>query len=90
MIYLTTYSLEIQFIRCPADVREVDTITSVNTDDIAYHSGIVKDNVVRSHATFQQLTRDILWLNVTIHGQSVVYMAIRQIVYFVAVSSTTG
>ena len=45
---------------------------------------IVRDTIVQSHDRFQQLTRDIMWLNVTIYNQSEIYMKIRQLVCLVA------
>ena len=58
---------------------KLDTITSVNADAIANLSGIIRDDMIKSHDKFQEITRDILWLNLTIHGQSVLFMTIRQL-----------
>ncbi len=54
-------------------------MTGVEADAIANLSNIVKDVVIRSHDKFKEVTRDILWLNVTIHNQSELYMVIRQL-----------
>ena len=60
-------------------IKKLDTITSVNADAIANLSGIIRDDMIKSHDKFQEITRDILWLNLTIHGQSVLFMTIRQL-----------
>jgi hypothetical protein len=57
----------------------MDTVTAANAEAIANLSCIVKDNIVKSHDTFQKITRDLLWLNVIIYGQSERYMVIRQL-----------
>jgi hypothetical protein len=60
-------------------VKKLDKITTINADAIANLSSIVKDNIIQSHDKFQQITRDIMWLNVTIYGQIEIYMAVRQL-----------
>jgi regulator of replication initiation timing len=50
----------------------------VNVEAIANLSGILRDNIIRSHDKFQEITRDILWLNLTIHGQNELYTSIRE------------
>jgi hypothetical protein len=40
---------------------------------------IVKNIIVRSYDNFQETTRDILWLNYTLHGLSELYTATRQL-----------
>ena len=52
--------------------KKLDTITSVNADAIAYLSGIIRDK-------FWEITGDILWRNMTIYGQSALFMAVRQL-----------
>ena len=37
--------------------------------------------MIESHDRFFETTRDILWQNLTVHSQSKVYMAVRQL-YF--------
>jgi hypothetical protein len=32
---------------------------------------------MKSHDSFQKITRDVLWLNVTLYAQSEMYMAIQ-------------
>jgi hypothetical protein len=51
-------------------IRQLDTITRMNPNAIANLSAIVKNNMIRSHDKFQQLARDIAYLNLTLHGQS--------------------
>jgi len=60
-------------------VKRLDNITAINADAIANLSSIVKDNIIQSHDKFQQITHDIIWLNVTIYGQSEIYMTVRQL-----------
>jgi hypothetical protein len=60
-------------------VKKLDATTAINTDAIANLSSIVKDNMTQSHDKLQQVTRDILQLNVTIHGQGVMCMVIWQL-----------
>ena len=50
----------------------------MNVEAIANLSGILRDNIIRSHDKFQEITRDILWLNLTIHGQNELYTTIRE------------
>ena len=60
-------------------IKNLATITGVEADVIANLSSIIKDVVIHSHDKFKEVTRDILWLNVTIHNQSELYMVIRQL-----------
>jgi len=60
-------------------VKRLDKMTAINADAIANLSSIVKDNTIQSHDKFQQITRDIMWLNVTIYGQSEICMAVTQL-----------
>jgi len=53
----------------------------VNLDANKNFSSIVKYPIVQSHDRFQQLTRDIIWLNITIYNQSELYMKIRQLAF---------
>ena len=57
----------------------MDALTGVNSGTIANLSSIVKDVVIHSHDKFKDVTRIILWLSVTIHNQSDLYMVIRQL-----------
>jgi hypothetical protein len=60
-------------------INKLDTITSVNPDAIANLSDIITDDMIKSHNKFREITRDILWINMTICGQSALFMAIRQL-----------
>jgi len=60
-------------------IKKLDTITNVNADAIADLSGIMRDDIIKSHDIFREITRDILWLNMTIHGQCALFMTIRQL-----------
>jgi len=60
-------------------INKSDTVTSVNGDGIANLSGIIRDDMIKSHDKFRQITRDILWLNMTIYGQSALFMTFRQL-----------
>ena len=51
-------------------VKRLDTATSINAMAIASLSSIVKDIVMQSHDQFQQITHDIVWLNVTLQNYS--------------------
>jgi hypothetical protein len=53
--------------------------TGVNSGAIANLSRIIKVFVIHSHDKFLEFARDMLWLNVTIHKQSELYMVIRQL-----------
>jgi hypothetical protein len=40
---------------------------------------VVRDYIVQSHDRFHELTRDIMWLNLTVYSQSKVYMGVHQL-----------
>jgi len=61
-------------------MKKLDTVTSVNADAIANLSGIIRDDMIKSHDIFREITRDILWLNMTIYCQSALFMTFRQLV----------
>jgi hypothetical protein len=46
---------------------------------MANQSTIFRDIVIQSCDRFQETTRDILWLNYTLHGQSELYTTIREL-----------
>ena len=60
-------------------VKKLYTVAAANAEAITNLSNIVKNNIVKSHDKFQGITRDILYLNLTIFGQSEMYMAVRQL-----------
>ena len=51
----------------------------VNANAIANLSSIVKDIVSQSYERFQQTAREVMWLNCTLHGQSELFTAVRQV-----------
>jgi len=60
-------------------MRKFDSLTELNANSITNLSSIVKDFVIQSLDRFQQVTRDILWLNTTLQGQSELHTTIRQL-----------
>jgi len=48
---------------------------------IANLSNIVKNDIIQSHNRFQEIARDILWLNVTLFNHSELLVTIRQLEY---------
>jgi hypothetical protein len=60
-------------------IKKLDSIATVNVEAISNLSRIIKENVIYSHEKFQQAARDILFLNLTIHGQSTLFTTIRQL-----------
>jgi hypothetical protein len=54
-------------------VKDLSATTKFNSEAIGNLSDIIKDNVVQSHDRFQQVTIDVLWLNVTLHSQITLY-----------------
>ena len=58
-------------------------MTGADSNAIANLSSIVNDVVIRSHDKLKEVTRVILWLNVTIHNQSELYMVIWQLEFAV-------
>jgi len=51
----------------------------IDTEAIANLSNIIKDNMIQSHEKFQQVARDMLWLNITLFGHSELHTVIRQL-----------
>jgi len=70
-----THSLENQV----TYMKHLDWSFHLQTQSIANLSTIIKKCMIDSHDGFFETTRDILWLNLTIHSQSEVYMAVRQL-----------
>ena len=62
-------------------IKELDADTSENAEIIANLSSVIKDNIIRSHDRFQQITKDLLWLNLTVYGQSELFTMIRQLIF---------
>jgi len=46
-------------------VKKVADTTSLNTENIANLSSIVKDSIIQSHDKYQQITQDLFWFNLT-------------------------
>jgi len=62
-------------------IRNLNTVANLNTEALVNLSSIVKDNVVKSHAKFQESFRDITWLNDTLRHHSEMYVQVRQLEY---------
>jgi len=60
-------------------MKKLDKIVAINADASANLSSIVKNDIIQSRDKFQQIACDIMWLNVTIYGQSEIYMAVTQL-----------
>jgi hypothetical protein len=58
-------------------IKNLGTLTEASADAIANLSSVVKDAVVQSRGKFQQVSKDIKWLNFTFHHQSELFMAIK-------------
>jgi hypothetical protein len=61
--------------------RKLDADTSKNAELIANLSSVIRDNTIKSHGRFQQITKDLIWLNMTIYGQSELFTMISQLEY---------
>jgi len=59
-------------------VKKRNTALNIDTEAIANLSNIIKDNMIQLHEKFQQVARDMLWLNITLFGQSELHTVIRQ------------
>ena len=64
-------------------IKGLDHVACINTEAITNMSTVVKDFMIQSHDKFYEVTRDMMWLNLTIHSQSSVYMAVRQLEFAV-------
>jgi predicted glycosyltransferase involved in capsule biosynthesis len=60
-------------------IKKLDIIANVNVEAISNFSRIIKENVIYSHEKLQQNARDILFLKLTIHGQSTLFTTIRHL-----------
>jgi hypothetical protein len=60
-------------------IRKLDTDTSENAELIANLSSVIRNNIIRSYDRFQQITEDLLLLNLTVYGQSEFFTMIRQL-----------
>jgi len=62
-----------------AYVKWLGQNTRVNADAISNMSTTVKKELVQTHDRYVQLTRDVMWLNLTLFNQSVLFTVIRQL-----------
>ena len=60
-------------------VKKLSRTTEVNAVVIANLSSVVKDNIVQSHDIFRKITRDLMWLNVTVYTLSELFTTISQL-----------
>jgi len=60
-------------------IKSLDSSSRLQMQSLSNLSSVVKNFMIDSHDRFYETTRDILWLNVTVHSQSRVYMAVRQL-----------
>ena len=60
-------------------INKLDAVTSVNLHEIVNLFSILKDVLIKSDDKFKQITRNILWLNVTMYSHSELFMVIRQL-----------
>jgi hypothetical protein len=59
-------------------VKVLGQNTRINRDAIANMSTIVRNELVQSHHRYVQLTRDVMWLNLTLFNQSALFTVIRE------------
>jgi hypothetical protein len=59
-------------------VKDLSANTKLNSEIIANLSNIIRENIVQSHDQFQQVTRDMIWLNITLHEENTLYSTIKQ------------
>jgi hypothetical protein len=59
-------------------VKELGTNTRINADAISKISTNIRDNIIQFSDQYQQVTRNILCLNVMLQGQNTLYISIRQ------------
>ena len=60
-------------------VKRLSTATEINAEAIANLSSIVKDNKIKSHNRFKEITRYLLRLNITVYAQNELFTTIRQL-----------
>jgi hypothetical protein len=59
-------------------VKDLNVNTKLNSEITANISTIIREHIVQCHDRFQQVTRDMLWLNITLHEQNTLYSTIKQ------------
>ena len=62
-----------------SNIKDLSTSTKINTDALANLTAILTDQVKKSYDEFQRIAIDVLWLNVTLFGQSTQFMHITQL-----------
>jgi hypothetical protein len=62
-------------------VKGLGQNTRINADTISIMSKIVRNELVQSHDRYVQLTRDVMWLNLTLLNQSALFTVIRELEY---------
>jgi len=60
-------------------VKKLNATLKTDIEVIANLSNIIKDNMIQLHERFQQVARYIIWLNITLFGQSELHTVIRQL-----------
>jgi hypothetical protein len=60
-------------------VKDMSITSKVNADGIANLSSILKEKIIESHDRFQEIASDMLWINISLFGQSTLYKHIRQL-----------
>jgi len=60
-------------------IKKFDFSIDLNTDAITNLSSIVNDVVIQSQERLQEVTKEIMWLNISFFGQSELHTAIRQL-----------
>jgi len=60
-------------------IKNLDSTLKINAAGIENLSNIVKDIVIQSNEHYQQVNRDLMWLNLTLFGQSRIFTAVREL-----------
>ena len=59
-------------------VKKTGHTAEMHADVISNLSSTVKENI-QSHEKFQQVARDLMWFNITIHAQSALFSTIKEL-----------
>jgi hypothetical protein len=62
-------------------VKGLGRNAQLNTEAISNMPAIVRNELVQSHDRYVQLTRDVMWLNLTLFNQSALFTVIRELEY---------
>ena len=60
-------------------IKNLVSTVKVNAAVIANLSNVVKDIVIQSNEHYRQVNRDLMWLNLTLFGQSRIFTAVREL-----------